>query len=139
MRRFHRTSLRSVTLVSVALVTACASSGPETAPADLGGGPQIVEMTVLNRADGTVTAFAQWRTGPRVRLGVIRAGVTSTFITPYRGSEVALTFEAAVPPPATGYPSAYAPTFIQIDMGDSVVFEIIRIFPPNVFSRRGQP
>jgi hypothetical protein len=97
-----------------------------------------VELTVVNRADGTVTAFALWRSGSRTRLGVLRAGATGTYVTPHRGQEVALAFEAAVPPPATGQPGAYAPTYVQIDVGEAVVFEIVRIFPPNVFSRRAQ-
>ena len=133
--------VRSAAALVLALVAAgCASGGGQSNDLeDATAAPQSVEIIVVNRADGTVTAFAQWRNGPRTLLGVIRAGVTTSYITPYRRSEVALTFEAAVPPPATGYPSAYAPTYVQIDMNDSVIFEIIRIFPPNVFSRRGQP
>jgi hypothetical protein len=128
----------TVSLVLAWIATGCASGGQGGAPGDLTSGPQTVELTVANLADGTVTAFAQWRNGPRTLLGVLRAGAVGSYITPYRASEVALTLEAAVPPPATGYPSAYAPTFVQIDMGDTVVFEIIRIFPPNISYRRAR-
>jgi hypothetical protein len=124
------------TVFALSLGAAGCASGGQASPEDLGGGPQTVELTVFNRADGTVTAFAQWRNGPRTRLGVLRAGTTESYLIPHRGSEIALTFEAAVPPPATGYPSSYAPTFVQIDMGDTLVFEIVRIFPPEIFARR---
>ncbi len=128
--------VRSTAALVFALIAAgCASGGQAGDLGDLTSGPQTVELTVSNLADGTVTAFAQWRNGPRTRLGVLRAGAVGSYITPYRASEVALTLEAAVPPPATGYPSAYAPTFVPIDMGDSVIFEIIRIFPPNISYR----
>lgn len=126
--------------MSVLLATVfagCASSGPGSTGAD--NTDATVEMTVVNRADGTVTAFAQWRNGPRSRLGVVRVGDTQTFTTAHRGQEVALTIEAAVPAPATGLPGAYAPSYVVVDAGESMVWEIIQISPPNIFYRRAQP
>jgi hypothetical protein len=130
--------MRQVGLLAVLVAAGCASGGGAGGPEAGADDRQVVELTVVNRADGTVTAFAQWRTGSRTMLGVLRAGATGTYTTPYRGREVALTFDAGTPPPATGQPGSFAPAFVEVEPGEALVFEIIRIFPPDVFSRRAQ-
>jgi len=120
------------------LAVACSSS-----PGDQGIGPAgdpTVELTVVNRADGTAVVFAEWIGGRRSRLGTLRPGATETYATPYRGPSLRLGVESSTPPPATTNVRVAADSPVaNVDAGDRVVFEITRLNPVSVFYRRADP
>lgn len=125
-------------LALCALLAGCSSSpGIEgTQPA----GRSVVELTVVNRADGTAVVFAEWGEARRTRLGTLRAGASTTFTTPYRGPSLRLGVESSTPPPVTTNVrvATESPT-AAVDPGDRVVFEITRLDPVSVFYRRARP
>ncbi|MBM4182656.1 MAG: hypothetical protein FJ207_00355 [Gemmatimonadetes bacterium] len=139
-----RTKASWLRLVPVLLLGACSSSG---ATAAAGGaqdaapaGEPTVELTVINRADGTAIVFAEWAQGRRTRLGTLRAGATATYTTPHRGTSLRLGVESSAPPPVTTNVrvAAESPT-VAVDAGDRLVFEITRLNPVSVFYRRAEP
>jgi hypothetical protein len=76
--------MNSKTLIfSVVLASGgCASANPaDTAPSDIGA-EWAVEMIVVNRTSRTVTAFAEWRNGARIRIGEVSQRETISFTTP---------------------------------------------------------
>src|SRR5688572_30866551 len=94
--------MRSVAVaLSVIVMTGCASSGPGTdAPAAVGAADAqaTMDMIVINRSTSPVTAYAQWRSGPRVPLGEVRASSTRRFTTNFRSSEVWLSVDVLSAP-----------------------------------------
>ena len=113
----------------------------------------VLEIIVLNRTSSTVEVFVQWRNGARIRLGQLRQRGTETYTTDYRGSEVALSLDVMGAPsagttrgaPAFGRDDTVRPdaladpgreTFVSVDVGDRIEFEIRAVNPIDVFSQR---
>lgn len=147
-----------VILVSTILAMAnmsCASAGaPEFAIEDgvsagaVEGG--AVEMIVINRTAGTVTAFVQWTEhGTRMRLGQLSGRETRAFMTPYRGTQFRLDVDVqSSPPPATFGPGSIAAarrrdetlSFVEVFPGERYEWEIRETVPSVVlFFRRLSP
>ena len=115
------------------------------------GQDDVVEMVVLNRTSSAVTVFVQWRGGARVRLGELRRRGSETYTTPYRGAELALSLDV-LGGPSTGTTSGRlafddpagnddnrgggSESYVSVDVGDRVEFEIRRVQPIEVFTRR---
>ncbi len=136
---------RRTLILSVALASGgCASANqPDQGPGDIGS-DGAVEMIVRNRTTRTITAFADWENGPRIRLGELRGGATHVFTTPYRGTDVwlsldvfgtpprgtaprALSFSGGAPNPAGA--SGGARGFVPVDPGDRYEWEIRSVVP----------
>mgnify|MGYP001454587735 CR=1 FL=1 len=145
--------MRSIALALCAsLATGCASSGPATATPDALDTGATVDMVVINRTVGPVTAFAQWRSGPRLPLGEVRANATRRFTTPLRGTEVWLSVDVLAAPSAgtTAGPTAMsgrsqprpAPqSFVTIEPGDALEWVIHQTYPAVdlTYRRLGPP
>lgn len=142
---YSRTLILSVALAS----GGCASANqPDTGPGDIAS-DGAVEMIVRNRTTRTITAFADWRDGPRIRLGDLRGGTTHVFTTPYRGTDVWLSLDVFASPPAgttsnartfgggstttrggsSGRGSNRARGFVPVDPGDRYEWEIRSVVP----------
>ena len=130
--------------VGAAFTMGCSSAGgggdvPGAAP---GGDEQVVDITVVNRSEITVSVFAVWP-GSRNRLGEVGIGRTRVFRTDYRGTDLVLGIDPAnVPPAGTSQgPIQFDPQTtrrtedmlmtgsVQVDAGDQILFEIRRVSP----------
>ena len=130
--RFERRTARplGVAFVSTALaVVSLSCASQENSPFD---SSPFVEMTVVNRAENTLTVFAWWRAGARVRLGEIRGGATRTFNTPLRSDEVWLSFDVLAGR-RVGRPNP-PEFFVPVQAGDGIEWEIRPTYA--VFYRR---
>ena len=128
-RKIYR--LGGVLLLSIGLVSGCASANQSGSPFDAAA---VVEMTVVNRAPTAVTAFVWWRGGARIRLGEVRGSANRTFNTPIRSDEVYLSFEV-LSGRQVGRPAPPA-TFVPVRPGDRIEWEISSTFV--LFYRRLQ-
>ena len=140
--------MRPMALVLCAsLATGCASSSQATATPDASDTGATVDMIVINRSAGVVTAYAQWRNGPRMPLGEVRANATRRFTTPHRTTEVWLSVDVLSAPSlgTTAGPTALsggrrprdAPTpFVSIEGGDALEWEIRQTYPTVEVSYR---
>jgi len=81
--------LRKLLLVSLAILTGCASSGSADFSSDAGSAEEV-EMIIRSQTQAVVTAFALWESGARVRLGDVRPRSTRTFTTSLRSQGVML-------------------------------------------------
>jgi hypothetical protein len=127
-----RQQLGGVLLLSIALVSGCASGSQTDSPFDSAA---FVEMTVLNRSTTAVTAFAWWRGGARVRLGEVGGGTGRTFTTPLRSDEVYLSFDV-LSNRRVGRPRT-PQSFVPVRAGDRIEWEINTTF--QLFYRRLAP
>ncbi len=134
------------------LATGCASSGQATATPDPSEAGATVDMVVINRTAGPVTAFAQWRSGPRLPLGEVRANATRRFATPLRGTEVWLSVDVLSAPSVgttagptalsgRGPPRAAPQSFVSIEVGDALEWVIHQTYPTVdlTYRRLGPP
>ena len=107
----------------------------------------VVEMVVLNRTASAVTVFVQWRNGARVRLGELGRRDSETFTTPYRGQEFALSLDVLGAPSRGTRGGAFtfgddrgrdgsSGTFVSVEAGDRIEWEIRTVEPVDVFYRR---
>ena len=78
--------------LGVALASGCAGGGGADTPSDDVSPDQGVELVVRNESQSLVTAFAQWDSGPQVRLGELAAGTSGAFTVPVRGQSLAVRF-----------------------------------------------
>ncbi len=142
---YSRTLILSVALASVG----CASANQADTASDDIGSDGAVEMIVRNRTTRTITAFADWRAGPRIRLGELRGGTTHVFTTPLRGTDVWLSLDVFGSPPVATTSNARAfgggstttrggtndggsnraRGFVPVDPGDRYEWEIRSVVP----------
>ncbi len=133
--------VRAIALALCAsLATGCASSSQATATPDASDPGATADMVVINRSAGVVTAYAQWRNGPRMPLGEVRANATRRFTTPLRGTEVWLSVDVLSAPSVVttagptalsgrGQPRADPVSFVSIEVGDALEWEIHQTYP----------
>jgi len=78
-------------LVAITVLNACATGGavPESGESEAA---QLIEVIVDNRSQSIVTAYAQWESGSRVRLGRVDPSSVVTFSTSVRERAVGLSF-----------------------------------------------
>ena len=107
---------RKLLLLSVAILTGCASSGGANFAADEAGSDMDVEMIVRNQTERVVTAFAWWESGARIRLGDVRARSTRTFTTAPRSQGVMLSLDVGEGR-ARGRPDR-PETYVDVSPGD---------------------
>ena len=109
----------------------------------------VLEMVVENQTSSVVTVFVQWRNGARVRLGELRRRASETYTTPYRSSEVALSVDVLAGPAAGARADAFTfdpdrdvgrggreETYIDVEAGDRMEFQIRSVEPLDVFYQR---
>ncbi len=110
----------------------------------------ILEMVVSNGTPRSVTVFAQWRNGARVRLGELRRDESETYVTPFRGSEVALSIDVLGAIAGRTQPGRAAfdadnddrglagrrEEYISVEEGDRMEFQIRSVDPIDVFYQR---
>ncbi len=120
---------------------------------DVSGGASedgVVEMIVINRTSGAVTAYVEWLNGSRVPLGEVSGGQTRTFMTPYRDFEFRLSLRVlSSPPPVTRGPATRAAIprpggstqpFVTVGPGERTEWEIQQTVPSiRLFYRRLRP
>ena len=122
--------LGGILLLAISLVSGCASTN--TASDD--SMDEVLEVTVLNQTQRRVTAFVQWETGARLRLGELRGGANRTFIIPLRGAAFRLGLDVLASPPsntatpATTRRRGRPVTFAPVQPGDRIEWEISPTF-----------
>ncbi len=145
--------MRAIALALCAsLAMGCASSSQATATPDAPDTGATVDMVVINRSAGVVTAYAQWRNGPRVPLGEVRANATRRFTTPYRTTEVWLSVDVLSAPSVgttagptalsgRGQPRSAPQSFASIEVGDAFEWVIHQTYPTVdlTYRRLGPP
>ena len=122
----------------------CASAGAPEATLDGDAQEDVVELTVINRTSGAVTAYVEWESGRRVPLGELMGRQTRTFVTPHRDFRFRLSLNVlSAPPPITaGGPSPRRSTqpFVFVNPGDRYEWEIRQTVPSiDLFYRRLSP
>ena len=107
--------LRKPLLVSLAILTGCASSGgADFSPDAVASGD--IEMIIRNQTVSVVTAFAWWESGARVRLGDVQARSARTFTTSPRSQGVMLSLDVGEGR-ARGRPDR-PDTYVDVNPGD---------------------
>lgn len=89
----------------------------------------------MNEATGTVTAFAWWRGGARVRLGEINGRSNRSFTIPIRSDEVWMSYDV-LSSRRVGRP-APPETFVPVRPGDRIEWTIRSTY--TMFYRRLGP
>ncbi len=126
--------LGGVLLLSMGLVSGGTSASQANSASDALDSGAVVEMVVINRTPGTVTAYVEWRgAGGRVPLGEVRGRETRTFVTPHRDLEFRLSLNVLSTPPAlTGAATRRRqPTqsFVTVYPGERYEWEIRQTYP----------
>ena len=126
--------LGGVLLLSMGLVSGGASASQANAASDGIDSGAVVEMVVINRTPGTVTAYVEWRgAGGRVPLGEVRGRQTRIFVTPHRDLEFRLSLNVlSTPPVLTGAATRRRePTqsFVTVYPGERYEWEIRQTYP----------
>lgn len=83
---------RHPTIILVALLLAGCASGQANSPFQPGGPNSTLQLVVGNETLETVTAYVDWDSGGRTRLGEIAAGQRRTFTLPLNGQRVRVDF-----------------------------------------------
>jgi tetratricopeptide (TPR) repeat protein len=110
----------------------------------------VLELVVENQTSSVVTVFVRWRNGGRVRLGELRQRGSETYTTPYRSSEVALSVDVLGGPAAGARAGAFTfgpdgnaggrgnsnETYVDVEAGDRMEFQIRSVEPLDVFYQR---
>jgi hypothetical protein len=121
-------------MLGVALSSGCASGGGSGSQDDSITGS--VEVTIWNRSDRTLMAYARWGNAPRVRLGQLSGTRRGTYTTPVRGPTMAISWDivSGSPPPATAGAGAPFPVVadgtgnpvcpVSVQAGDRVEWTI---------------
>ena len=126
--------LGGVLLLSMGLVSGGASASQANTASDGIDSGAVVEMVVINRTPGTVTAYVEWRgAGGRVPLGEVRGRQTRIFVTPHRDLEFRLSLNVlSTPPVLTGAATRRRePTqsFVTVYPGERYEWEIRQTYP----------
>ncbi len=117
----------SLLLLSIGLVSGCASANHANTASDDIDSDEVVEMVVLNRTLNSVTVFAWWEGGARLRLGELRGLSNRTFTTRLWSRGVWLSVDELS---KRGLGRGDRPkTFVPVRPGDRIEWDIGPTFP----------
>jgi len=131
-----KSNLVTALLIFGVSLSGCASGGGGGSSSDEAGASSSVEVSIWNRSDRTLAAYARWGNAPRVRLGQLSGTRRGTFSTPVRGPTLAISWDivSGSPPPATAGAGAAFPVVadgtgaplcpVNVSAGDRVEWTI---------------